>query len=50
MGTPPEVVVMAAHNHMADLFISSYRGLVLLNLGSKDNSVTEVNRALLHWS
>ena len=49
MGIPPQEVVMTAHNHMTNLFILSYRGgLLLLNLGSKSNSVIEVDRALLH--
>ena len=50
LGTPPLAVVMSsAHNHMTNLFISSYRGATVSNLDSKSNSVIEVDRALLHW-
>ena len=38
-----------AHHHMINLFISSYRGAIVINLGSKSNSVIEVDRVLLHW-
>ena len=38
-----------AHDHLTDLLISSYRGLLLLNLNSKSNSVIEVDWTLLHW-
>ena len=37
LGTPPEAVVM------------TLEGLLSLNLGSKSNSVIEVDRGLLYW-
>ena len=31
LGTPPQAVVMSlAHNHLTDLFISSYRGAAVI--------------------
>ena len=34
LGTPPQVVQMSlAHNHVADLFISSYRGATVIKFG-----------------
>ena len=46
---PQELVASLPHNHvtLTDLFISSYRGLLLPNLGSKNNSLIEFHRTLL---
>ena len=34
LGTPPQVVVMSlAHNHVTNLFISSYRGATVIKFG-----------------
>ena len=34
LGTPPQAVVMSlAHNHMTNLFISSYRGATVIKFG-----------------
>ena len=34
LGTPPQAVVMTlAHNHMTNLFISSYRGATVIKFG-----------------
>ena len=34
LGTPPQAVVISlAHNHMANLFISSYRGATIIKFG-----------------
>ena len=50
LGTPPQEVMMSlAHNHLTNLFVSSWRGLLLSNLGNKSNFVIEVDRAFLHW-
>ena len=36
LGTPPQAVVMTlAHNHVANLFISSYRGAAITLSGKK---------------
>ena len=49
LGTPPQAIVMSfAHNDVTNLFISSYRGVLLSNLGSKSNYVIDVDRTLLH--
>ena len=50
LGTPPQVVVMSlAHNHLTNLELQVTEELLLSNLGSKRNSLIEVNRTLLHW-
>ena len=38
-----------AYNGRTNLFILSNRGATLINLGSKSNSVIEVDRAVLQW-
>ena len=43
------VVISLAHNHVTNLFISSYRGATVIKLGNKSHSVIEVDKALLHW-
>ena len=49
LGTPPQaVVILLAHNHVTDLFHSVTKGLLSSNLGSKSNSVIEVDRAPFH--
>ena len=52
LDTPPQEVVMSwPHNHVIvmNLFICSYKGLLLSNLGSRNKSLIEVHRTLLHW-
>ena len=43
------VVISLAHNHVANLFISNYKGTTVIKLGNKSHSVVEVDKALLHW-
>ena len=38
-----------AYNGRTNLFILSNKGATLINLGSKSNSVIEVDRAVLQW-
>ena len=33
LGTPPQAVVMTAHNHVTNLFISSYREATVIKFG-----------------
>ena len=50
LGAQPQIVVMSlAHNHVTNLFISSYRGATVIKLGNKSHSVIEADKALLHW-
>ena len=46
---PQAVVMLLAHDHVTNLFISSYRGATVIKLGNKSHSVIEVDKALLHW-
>ena len=39
LGTPPQEVVMSlAHNHVTNLFISSYRGATVIKFGQYNQS------------
>ena len=50
LGAQPQAVVMSpAHNHVTNLFISSYRGVNVIKFGNKSHSVIEADKALIHW-
>ena len=50
LGAQPQAVVMSlAHDHVTNLFISSYRRATVIKLDNKNHSAIEADKTLFHW-